>query len=122
MKYKLSIVIIAIVLILGGSIIENIYINKTFDEFENKLSHLMQQEEYDFGEIKAVSDWWDKKSDYLEIAISVVLLNEITVTLGELKGAVQNEDYDSASALLDRIYCYSVGIKDMYKLEIENIL
>lgn len=122
MKYKLSVLIITIIIILSGSIIENIYINKTFDEFENKLLHLMEQEEYDFGEIKELSYWWGKKADYLEVTISVVILNEITVTIGELEGAVQNEDYDSASALLDRIYCYSLSVKDMYKLEIKNIL
>ena len=82
----------------------------------------MKQEEYDYEMIVETAEWWRGKAEVLEIFVSVVQLNEISVTFGELVGAVKNEDYDSASALLDRIYCYSISIKDMYLPHISNIL
>ena len=73
-------------------------------------------------EITELSDWWEERAERLEIFVSVLQLNEITVTLGELEGAVRKEDYDTASALVDRIYEYAVRIKDMYMLKLNNIL
>ena len=122
MRYKLTIVIIVCVLLVVGSILESIYISKTFEELENKLEEIMKQEEYDYEMIVKTADWWRGKAEILELFISVVQLNEITVTFGELVGAVKNEDYDSASALLDRIYCYAMSIKDMYMPKLSNIL
>lgn len=121
MKYKLTILILACLLLVGGSIAETVFIDKTFDAFEKKIEPLLNQESYSLEEITALSDWWEKKAEILEIFISVLQLNEITVTLGELEGAVRKEDYDSASALIDRIYEYSIRIKDMYMVKFNNI-
>ena len=122
MKYKLTLVILACMILIGGSIAETVYIDKTFDAFEKKVEPLLCQEEYSFEEVNELSKWWAKKSETLEIFISVLQLNAITVTLGELEGAVRKEDYDSASALVDRIYEYAVRIKDMYMVKFNNIL
>lgn len=122
MKYKVTIVIIASLLLIGGSIGETLYIRKTFEEFENRLKAQMYEEYYELEEVKELAKWWEDKAETLEIFISVLQLNEITVTMGELIGAVTKEDYDSANALYDRIYSYSVRIKDMYMLKLNNIL
>ena len=122
MKYKLTIVIIVSLLLIGGSIGETLYIRNTFEEFENRLQAQMHEEYYELEEVKELAKWWEDKAETLEIFISVLQLNEITVTMGELIGAVTKEDYDSANALYDRIYSYSVRIKDMYMLKLNNIL
>ncbi len=122
MKYKLTIAIVTLILVLGLAIGESIFIKHTFSRFNEKLEYLMQQEEYVYEDVKEVGEWWEKRSQWLEISVSVVQLNEITVTYGELVGAVENQDYDSASALLNRIYQYSIHICDMYMLKIENVL
>lgn len=122
MKYKVTIVIIASLLLIGGSIGETLYIRNTFEEFENRLQAQMHEEYYELEEVKELAKWWEDKAETLEIFISVLQLNEITVTMGELIGAVTKEDYDSANALYDRIYSYSVRIKDMYMLKLNNIL
>lgn len=122
MKYKVTIVIIASLLLIGGSIGETLYIRNTFEEFENRLQAQMYEEYYELEEVKELAKWWEDKAETLEIFISVLQLNEITVTMGELIGAVTKEDYDSANALYDRIYSYSVRIKDMYMLKLNNIL
>lgn len=122
MKYKVTIVIIASLLLIGGSIGETLYIRNAFEEFENRLQAQMHEEYYELEEVKELAKWWEDKAETLEIFISVLQLNEITVTMGELIGAVTKEDYDSANALYDRIYSYSVRIKDMYMLKLNNIL
>ena len=122
MKYKLTIIIVVCVLLVAGSILESVYLSKAFETLEEKLDKIMKQEEYDYEMIVETAEWWRGKAEVLEIFVSVVQLNEISVTFGELVGAVKNEDYDSASALLDRIYCYSISIKDMYLPHISNIL
>ncbi len=122
MKYKLTIAIIVTVLLLGCGIWETVYIENTFDRFEIKLSELMQQEEYDLEDIKAVGEWWNSRANKLEITIPHVQLTEITVTYGELIGAVENEDYDSASALLNRIYQYTIRIGNLYGFNMRNII
>lgn len=121
MKYKLTFLIVATVILLGGSIGETIYIKNTFEEFGDRLEQQMDSETYSLEEVTELCGWWEKKSETLEIFISVLQLNEITVTMGELKGAVKKEDYDSANALFDRIYQYAVRISDMYMLKINNI-
>ena len=122
MRYKLTLVIVATVLLLARSIAETIYIKNTFEDFEKRVEEQQNKEEYTLEEVIALADWWEEKAEKLEIFISVLQLNEITVTLGELEGAVRKEDYDTASALVDRIHEYAVRIKDMYMLKLNNIL
>lgn len=122
MKFKLTIAILVAVLLIGGGVWETVYVNNTFEEFEAKLAELMQQEEYDLDDIKTVGQWWYSHADKLEVTIPHVQLTEITVTYGELEGAVENEDYDSASALLNRIYQYTIRIGELYGFKMQNII
>ena len=122
MKYKLTIAIIVTVLLVGGGIAETIFVNKTFDSFEEKLLAVMERDAYSYDEIQKIGDWWNKRTQFLEISSPHVQLTEITVTYGELIGAVEEEDYDSANALLNRIYRYSVEIGNQYGFKLKNIL
>lgn len=122
MKYKLTIAIIVTVLLVGGGIAETIFVNKTFDTFEERLLAVMEQDDYSYDEIQDIGNWWNKRMQILEISIPHVQLTEITVTYGELIGAMEEEDYDSANALLNRIYRYSVEIGNQYGFKLKNIL
>ena len=82
----------------------------------------MQQEQYDLDLVKETADEWNKCADRMEITIPHVQLTEITVTYGELVGAVQNEDFDSASALLKRIKEYTVRIGNLYGFNCRNVV
>ncbi|MBR1746887.1 MAG: DUF4363 family protein [Clostridia bacterium] len=122
MKYKLTIAIIVTVLLIGGGIFETIFVEETFSTFGSMVSELAKSEEYDLEEVKSVGKYWEEKADLLEITIPHVQLTEITVTYGELVGAVRNEDYDSASALLLRIQQYVVRIGSLYGFSARNII
>lgn len=122
MKYKMVTVIILTVLLLGGAIYETVYIEKTFSTFIEKLDEIAQRPEYELSEIEEAEQWWDKKSVCLSITITNTQINEINFTLGELKGAVHAQDFESAEALLMRIREYSDSLSKTYKFSIRNII
>jgi hypothetical protein len=122
MKFKLTIAIVIIILLIGGGIFETIYIQKTLGEFNEKLEQIADQETYDVETIKELQSWWGKKIVILSLTIPHFQLNEINFTLSELIGAVEAEDIQSSNALLRRIQEYSVTIMDTYKFSLVNIL
>lgn len=122
MKYKLTIVIIATIILIGGSIGETLYIKNVFNDLEKQLTEQMNMEEYNVKDVTETFEWWKKKAEVLEVFVSVLQLNEITVTLGELKGYVEKKDFESARALYNRIYMYAECVSDMYMVKFNNIL
>lgn len=122
MKYKLTIVIVITVLVLALGVCETIFLNKTFNRFEQKLDNIIEQESYSLEDIEELAVWWRKKSEILEFTIPHLQLTEVTVTIGELKGAVEGNDLPSASALLTRIKSYSTQILHMYRFTVNNII
>jgi len=120
-KYKLSIVIFLTVVLLTGGILESVYLCKTLNAFNDKLDKLAQKEIITVEDVIEISDWWDKMHPKLSITISHVQLNEIGITLDELRGAVEAEDYQNASSLLSRINSYAESLIDLYKFNPINI-
>lgn len=122
MKYKLTIVIVVSVLIIALCVGESIFLHKTFETFEEKIDEIMLEENYDLQKVTDFATWWHKKSMVLECTIPHLQLTEVTVTIGELKGAVESKDMQSANALLIRLNNYAAEIRHMYKFAIQNII
>ncbi len=123
-KGKLIIVITVLVLILTLGIFEQIFIKKTFEDFSSRLESFIVEEDetYDYGAIVETKKWWDGRVKYLELFLPHVQLNEITITCGELVGAVGAEDHDSAQALLNRIQSTAESFETMYAVRLGNII
>lgn len=121
MKYKLTLVIVISLLLIAGGIAETIFVAKTFGDFGHMVDEVSAREEYALEDVRALQDYWEQRADWLEITVPHVQLTEINVTLGELVGAVRNEDYDSASALLLRIREYVDRIGTLYGFSFRNI-
>lgn len=124
MKVRLIVAICVAVLIIAGGALEEIYIKKTFSEFSEKLEEILSSpdETYTIEEVEALYKWWEKRHKTLELTMPHALLNEIEITYGELIGAVGAEDYDSASALLNRIKSTSDAYSDTLGLRLGNII
>lgn len=122
MKYKLTIVTIMTIILLAGGIFETIGLNNILNTFNEKLEILNQQENINVEDVEQISKWWETKHPKLSITISHVQLNEITITLCELKGAVKTGDYQTANELLLRIKSYSESLIDLYKFKFMNIV
>lgn len=121
MKYKLTICIVVTVLLIGGGIWETLFVRDTFLSFGEMIDEISDRETYSLSDVTDLQSYWNGRADRLEITIPHVQLTEITVTLGELTGAVRNEDYDSASALLLRIRQYVDRIGALYGFSFRNI-
>lgn len=122
MKYKLTVFILVTLFLVAVCVTENIYLDRTFGEFSERLIKISSQEEYDLEEILETEKWWLSKVEKLELTMSIQLLNDVTYTYGELIGAVKKEDYQSASGYLARLQLYSRSLCDMYKVKINNVL
>lgn len=124
MKCRIIIAIVAIALIIGGGIAEEILVSKVFEEFSERLSDILDSpnEEYSYEEVEATHEWWAKRHKYMELSLPHVQLNEIEITYGELLGAVEAEDYDSATALLNRIKSTSDALSEMFGFRLGNII
>lgn len=122
MKYKLTVFILATLFLIAVCVTENIYLDRTFGEFSERLSRIALQEEYDLEEILETEKWWLSKVEKLELTMSIQLLNDVTYTYGELIGAVKKKDYQSASGYLERLKLYAQALCDMYKVKINNVL
>lgn len=124
MKTRLIVAICVATLVIAGGVLEEIYIKDTFSTFSKKLEEILSSpdETYTIEEVETVYKWWTKRHKTLEMTMPHALLNEIEITYGELIGAVNAEDYDSANALLNRIKATSDAYMDTLGLRLGNII
>lgn len=124
MKYRIAAAVISIALILGLGVGEQIIVAKTMGEMLARLdSFIVETDEvYDYDEIKATGEWWEKRHKLLELFLPHNQILEISITYGELTGAVGAEDFDSAQALLTRIRMTCQEFKTVYSVRIGNII
>ncbi len=122
MKCKLTVFILATLFLISVCVTENIYLDRTFAELSERLERIGAQDEYKLDDILETERWWLSKVEKLELTMSIQLLNDVTYTYGELIGAVEKEDYQSASGYLERLKLYAQALCDMYKVKINNVL
>ncbi len=122
MKCKITLFILVILFLIGICVGENVYLDRTFSEFSDRIEAIKQQNPYDLATVLETERWWLKKVETLELTMSVQLLNDVTYTYGELIGAIKKEDYQSASGYLERLQLYATSLCDMYKVKINNVL
>ncbi len=123
-KKRLIIALVVLVVIISLGIFEQILIKETFSEFSARLERFIieEDEEYDYDAIVETQKWWEKKAKSLELFLPHAQIIEITITYGELVGAVGAEDHDSAQALLNRIQSTAKSFSNNYRVRIGNII
>ena len=123
-KKRLIIALVVLVVIISLGIFEQILIKETFSEFSARLERFIieEDEKYDYDAIVETQKWWEKKAKSLELFLPHTQIIEITITYGELVGAVGAEDHDSAQALLNRIQSTAKSFSNNYRVRIGNII
>jgi len=121
MNAKLIVAIVLTVVMLAGGIWEMCFVEKTFDSFYNQLQMYIDRG-YTLNDLNRTLNWWTKKSKIIEVTIPYTQLIEISVTFGELIGATEREDFDSANALINRIQEYVAQLKHMYGANFGHII
>lgn len=121
------IAIILLILIITLGIYEQSFVNRTFEDLENKTNEIkktLEDNDYDgaLTLINSTFQWWDKKSQTLEMMASHVTFKEVAIYLADLKGQIIVQDKDQAISV-----CYILfGICENYNhflgFHIEHIL
>lgn len=122
MKCKITLFVLTILFLTGICVGENLYLDRTFNEFSDRIEQIKLQDPYDLNTALETEQWWLSKVEILELTMSIQLLNDVTYTYGELIGAIKKEDYQSASGYLERLELYASSLCDMYKVKINNVL
>lgn len=124
MNFRLVIAIMFLILLLAFGIFQEIYLDKVFSQFDSMLEELTNPPDgkYDLAKTIQVEEWWDKQHSKMEMFLPHLPLNEIAATLGEFKGYVKTEDYESSTAMLTRLMVLSESLSEMSGVRIGNIL
>lgn len=121
MKSKMIVVIVISVIMLAGGIFELIYINKSFEELQERIDDILADGQ-PIEKVYETRDWLEKKHKGLEFFIPHFELNELSVLYNEMTGAVVAGDDKGAVTLLHRLMEYSIRLQDVYSFRFQNIV
>jgi len=123
MILRMVLAIVLFVLLVTGGILEEYYVDRVLGEFEEKLEDIADTPDghYDMDELQEIYDWWIKKHTAMDMFLPHTPLNEVTLTLGEMMGAVQAGDYDNATAQLCRVRASVDTLQETFSISIANI-
>ena len=116
--------IVTLLLILGVSIYDIHYVQKTFSVFQDTLRTLKEKAElgtatYDDG--LAIRAYWDTKKRVMHIWVPHTPLAEIDYQLNEVIGYLYIQDYIGAMPSIEVLLGLSEDIPDSYTLSLGNI-
>ena len=123
MVLRMVIAIVLFILLITGGILEEVYVSKLFTDFGDKLDEVSNAQggKYDLDKMQEVYDWWVKKTNTMHMFLPHNPLNDITLALGEMKGAVQSGDVESATAQHNRIHAIIDTLEETFSFSASNI-
>ena len=116
--------VVTLLLILGVSIYDIDYVQKTFEVFNGSLRTL--KEKTQLGEVSysdglAVRSYWDTKKKTMHVWVPHTALAEIDYQLDEAIGYLYIEDYQSAMPKIEVLLGLSENVPYSYTLSLGNI-
>ena len=122
MKVRLIVAIIIFVIVIGGGIFQEIHIKNVSNELSERLLSIEKDQSFSLEETEKTIEWWNEKSNVLELFISHEPVHEIFLILNELKGAIIADDAENASISLYAALASNKNMLDKYRLKLANIL
>ena len=117
--------IIAFLIVIGASIIEQRYIKHTFEDFRDITTVAYEKTENKTavkGDVLAVQNFWLEKKKSLHIFIPHNDIKEVDLWISEAVSLVEKEMWEDALSKLEVVIEMSEQIPKTYLLKIENIL
>ena len=117
--------IIAFLIVIGASIIEQRYIKHTFEDFRDITTVAYEKTESKTavkGDVLAVQNFWLEKKKSLHIFIPHNDIKEVDLWISEAVSLVEKEMWEDALSKLEVGIEMSEQIPKTYLLKIENIL
>ena len=120
----LASIFITLGLILGLSVFEIQYVNRTFNHFNSVLESLYQKTEshtatYEDG--VAVQNYWRAKKKFLHVWLPHTALQEVDYQLDEAVGFMYVKDYESTLPKIEILLGLSESIPHSYSFNVQNI-
>ena len=117
--------ILATVLLVSLSFIEQTVINNTFFELKENLSVVYAKTENQTAikdDILAYQKFWIKKKEYLHVFIPHNEIKEMDLWIGESCTLIENKKYEDALSKLDVVMELIEQIPKTCALRVENVL
>lgn len=117
--------ILATVLLVSLSFIEQTVINNTFFELKENLSVVYAKTENQTAikdDILAYQKFWIKKKEYLHVFIPHNEIKEMDLWIGESCTLIENKKYEDALSKLDVVMELIEQIPKTFALRVENVL
>lgn len=117
--------IIATILVIGLSIIEQNYLNKTFSEFSEILKCVQEKTEEEASvkeDVLSIQNFWIEKKKTLHVFIPHNDIKEIDLWIAEAVSLVENDNFLDALSKLEVVIELTQQIPKTYKFKLENIL
>ncbi len=112
--------IIAIILIVGGGILLEVYSKHTMEELGERLEKIEDNGVFSLENTEETIAWWQRKTRILEMFILHDPLHEIDLILAEIKGAILYEP-DSAGPALSKAMTAKEILLHKHRVSFSNI-
>jgi len=118
--------VIVLVLIITGGVLENYYINRTFDKLDEDLKDLEQsitmQSDDALIKLQDLSQWWEKRRMYIELFAYSPDVRAFSVALGETEGSLECGDYQNALSKCHSLIVMGKNIRQLLDFNAEDII
>ncbi len=118
--------VIVLVLIITGGVLENYYINRTFDKLDEDLKDLEQsitmQSNDALIKLQDLSQWWEKRRMYIELFAYSPDVRAFSVALGETEGSLRCGDYQNALSKCHSLIVMGKNIRQLLDFNAEDII
>lgn len=117
--------VLAIILLVSLSIIEQTIINNTFEDLKDNLKVVYEKTENQTAvkdDILAYQKFWIKKKEFLHVFIPHNEIKEIDLWIGESCTLIEYKKYEDALSKLDVVMELIEQIPKTFALRIENVL
>lgn len=118
-------ILVTFAILLGLSLFELQYVNKTFDEFYKILYVLRQKTDVQTAtheDGKAVQEYWLNKKKVMHIWLPHTSLQEIDLQLDEAVAFLYVDDHKDALPKIEVVMGLAFNIPQSYELKWKNIL
>ena len=97
-KVVIAIAILSLILVAG--ILEAVYIDRVFGDLGGRLDALatmiFEEDDKSSESIDDLTNWWEKKREYIELFAYSPDLRSFSIALAETKGSIERGDFDNA--------------------------
>lgn len=123
-KIVVALVIFAVILTLG--ILENMYIDKVFDQLDKRLfeieNALHNEDEIALALTKDLSLWWENKRKSVELFTFSPDIRAFSVALAEQEGSLECGDFVNAMSKCQSLISLSHNMHQILDFNIEDII